>query len=138
MPATITDVARALILAATVLAGSAGCGSSTDEASVPLLTAGTVSVTSRAGTPLSISAVEPIKLGKNDLGVTAGAGVELVTVSALMPAHGHGTRPPSVERTAEGYRVKELVLYMSGRWEVRLALRAGAVEDEALITIDVP
>ena len=66
------------------------------------------------------------------------AGVEVVTVSALMPAHGHGTKPPVIERVGDEVRVKELVLYMSGRWEVRLVLRASGHEDEALLTVDVP
>lgn len=136
MPAA-ADLFRAIALAA-IVAGGAACGSET-EAETPSLRAGSVSVTSRAGSALTVSAVDPIKLGKNDLGIrTLDRGVEVVTVSALMPAHGHGTKPPVVERTADGYRVKELVLYMSGRWEVRLALRAGGRDDEALLTVDVP
>lgn len=137
MPAMITDRVRAFALVAFV-AFVPACGGSEEDPSTPTLSDGSVAVTSRAGSALTVSTAAPIKLGKNDLGITAGVGVEVVNVSALMPAHGHGTKPPAVERTADGYRVKELVLYMSGRWEVRFALRAGGAEDEALITVDVP
>lgn len=137
-PATmVTELARALALAAFVALVPA-CGGSEEDPTTPTLIDGSVAVTSRAGSALTVSTAAPIKLGKNDIGIKAGAGVEVVTVSALMPAHGHGTKPVTVERTADGYRVKELVLYMSGRWEVRFALRAGGAEDEALITVDVP
>ena len=83
----------------------------------------------------------PIQLGKNDLGVTLlTPGAELVTVSALMPAHGHGTRPPIVERDAQTgkYSVRDLILYMSGRWEVRLEVSSGGTRDDALVVVDVP
>jgi hypothetical protein len=88
-----------------------------------------------------VSTVAPIKLGKNELVVTfpSRAGSELVQASALMPAHGHGSRPPVIEPAPEGgYRVRDLILYMSGRWEVRLGLRIDGRDDEALVTVDVP
>lgn len=120
----------------------AACGSS-DDTSTPELREGTVRVQSRESTLVDVSATQPIKLGKNDLMVTfpsraGAASPELVQASALMPAHGHGSKPPTVERAGEGYRVTDLVLYMSGRWEVRFALRVDGHDDEALVTVDVP
>lgn len=117
----------------------AACSGS-DDTSTPELREGTVRVQSRDSNPVDVSATAPIKLGKNDLLVTfpARAATELVQASALMPSHGHGSKPPTVERDGEGYRVSNLVLYMSGRWEVRLALRADGRDDEAVVTVDVP
>ncbi len=128
-------------IAAVVVAlvvGTAACGSD-DATTTPELRAGSVSVMSNSGSALIVSAVEPIKLGKNDLGVAAGAGIEVVKASALMPAHGHSTNAPTIEHTPQGdYVVRQLVLYMSGRWEVRFALRRNGADDEALVTVDVP
>jgi len=127
----------ALVLAL-ALSGLAAC-SAGDDTPVPQLREGSVSVMSREQNLLEVSAPAPIRLGKNDLAVVPGrAGAELVDASALMPAHGHGTRPPTIERTAEGYRVRDLILYMSGRWEVRFSLREGGRDDEALLVVDVP
>lgn len=119
---------------------TAACAAS-DDAPTPELREGTVRVTSRESNAVDISVASPIKLGKNDLVVTfpTAPGTELLQASALMPAHGHGSRPPIIERGTDGtYRVRELVLYMSGRWEVRFALRSGGRDDEALVTVDVP
>jgi hypothetical protein len=118
-----------------VAACSASEGGSSSE-----LSAGTVRVQSRESVWVDVSTSAPIKLGRNDLVVTfpSTPGTELVQASALMPAHGHGSKPPVIERAAEGYRVSNLVLYMSGRWEVRFALRVDGRDDEALVTVDVP
>ncbi len=118
------------------------CGASEDP-DVPELEQGTVRVTSREQSVLDVSALAPIKLGSNDLAVVfssarSAAETELVQASALMPAHGHGSKPPVIEKVDGGYRVRALVLYMSGRWEVRLTLRTEGREDEALFTVDVP
>jgi hypothetical protein len=118
----------------------AACTAS-DDPGTKELREGTVQVTSRDDHPVEVSTPEPIKLGKNELVVTfpSRTGTELVQASALMPAHGHGSRPPVIERApAGGYRVRDLILYMSGRWEVRFALRADGHDDEALVTVDVP
>lgn len=135
-PARISRVLAALGFCTLTAACSAGDDTSTAE-----LREGTVRVTSRESNAVDIFTPAPIKLGKNDLVVTfpAGIGTELMQASALMPAHGHGSRPPIIERGPDGaYRVRELVLYMSGRWEVRFALRADGRDDEALVTVDVP
>ncbi len=129
-----------LLLALTFAALLGACTAS-DDTTTPELREGTVRVTSRDDNAVDVSAAQPIKLGKNDLVVVfpALASTELVQASALMPAHGHGSRPPIIERTGEGtYRVRDLILYMSGRWEVRFALRANGRDDEALLIVDVP
>jgi len=128
----------AAALAASALFLASACGGG-DDVAVPTLREGTVRVTTRDQGLVEVSTAEPIKLGKNQLRVSPSrATTELVAVSALMPAHGHGTRPVVIDRTEAGYRVSELVLYMSGRWEVRLSLREGGRDDEALLTVDVP
>ncbi|MBX3192707.1 MAG: hypothetical protein KF819_37330 [Labilithrix sp.] len=127
------------VVAACALVFLTAC-SAGEETHVPTLTEGTVRVMTREQQLVDVSTTEPIKLGKNDLLVTfpPPLAAELVRASALMPAHGHGSKPPTIERTEEGYRVRDLVFYMSGRWEVRFGIRAGEREDEALLTVDVP
>lgn len=118
-----------------------GCGADIDDAPLRALpAAGTVRVSSRDRIDVDVHAAEPIKLGKNTVVVKfpTRAGAELTAASALMPAHGHGSPAPVITREGDGYVVKDLVLYMSGRWELRLALRADAHEDEALVGVDVP
>lgn len=128
------------ILQALALCTLLAACSGSEDSSTPELREGTVRVQSRDSNVVDVSATEPIKLGKNDLLVTfpSRARTELVQASALMPAHGHGSKPPVVERAGDGYRVSNLVLYMSGRWEVRFALRVDGRDDEALVTVDVP
>jgi len=131
-------VARALVTGLVLAAAVPACSAGEDVAA-PELREGSVRVTSRAQTLLDVSTAQPIKLGKNDLRVAiTQPGVELTQASALMPSHGHGTRPPIIAPVQGGYEVRELVLYMSGRWELRLTLRHDGRDDEALLTIDVP
>ena len=82
----------------------------------------------------------PIHLGKNTLRVTFPTrDAELVPVSALMAAHGHGSPPTAIERDGETFVVRDLVLFMSGRWELHLAVRvAPDGDDEAVVALDVP
>lgn len=64
---------------------------------------------------------------------------ELVGASGLMPVHGHGfSRAPSIEKTDAGYRVGNLVFYMSGLWHVHLDLTVENQHDEVEFSIDVP
>lgn len=122
---------------------TAGCGGSDgDEAALGTL-AGTdpVRIASREGVGVEIRPAQRLELGKNTVTVTFpdDGAAELVAASALMPAHGHGSPPPKIERSTDGgFVVRDLVLYMSGRWELRLELRVQAREDEAIVAVDVP
>jgi hypothetical protein len=63
---------------------------------------------------------------------------ELTAVSALMPAHGHDTGAPDIERSEDRYSVAGLSLFMPGRWDVTLALEVQAKADRAVFSVDVP
>ncbi len=118
-----------------------GCSSSADdEAALGTLEgAGPVRIASRERVPVELRPSAPIKLGKNTIVVSfPDAAAELVSASALMPAHGHGSPAPAIEPSEDGFVVRDLVLYMSGRWELRLGLRGSAGEDEAIVAVDVP
>ena len=124
---------RSILLALALTLAACGGG---DDAPMPELREGTV----RVQIAMDVTSPGPIKLGTNEVHVAfpSAPEAELVSASALMPAHGHGTRPTTVEKTADGYRVANLILYMSGRWELRLEVRAGGRADEAWVTVDVP
>ena len=129
-------LAFGLVLAST---SAAGCSSSPDAAPVPELREGTVRVTTDRETAVDVTSLAPIKLGKNEIDVVPiQGGVELTAFSAVMPAHGHGSKPPVIEKTESGYRVRELILFMSGRWQMRLTFRHEGHDDEALLNVDVP
>ncbi len=119
-----------------------GCASSASDDAVPVLLGDApVEVSSRGGVAMEVSAVDPIKLGKNRLAVffPTAEGATLESVSALMPAHGHGSPAPIVEPTDRGYSVRDVVLYMSGRWELHFSLKVdGGADDEAVVAVDVP
>ena len=132
-------VAGACALALLLVTGACG-GSGDDEAALGTLEGdGPVRISSRERVAVEIHPSAPIKLGKNTVVVSfPETGAELVSASALMPAHGHGSPAPKIEPSTEGYVVRDLVLYMSGRWELRLGLRVDAREDEAIVAVDVP
>ena len=132
--------AGACALALLLVTGACG-GSSDDEAALGTLHGSDpVRIASRERVDVEVRPVEPIKLGKNTFVVSfpSRSGAELASVSALMPAHGHGSPAATIEPSAEGFVVRDLVLYMSGRWELRLGLRVDAHEDEAIVAVDVP
>jgi hypothetical protein len=128
----------ALALAALVLVG---CNTAADDPAQTLHGDEPVHVSSRQRIDVDVRPAAPIQLGKNSVFVQFPADVqaELATVAALMPAHGHGSQPPTIERVGtNAFVVNDIVLYMSGRWELRLGLRVGAQEDEAIVAVDVP
>ncbi|MBX3209424.1 MAG: hypothetical protein KF764_30605 [Labilithrix sp.] len=119
------------------------CGDAArDEAALGALQDdGPVRVSSRQRVDVDVRSTAPIKLGKNTVLVTfpADPRAELTSASALMPAHGHGSPEPKIARGDDGgFVVRDLVLYMSGRWELRLTLRVDEHEDEAIVAVDVP
>lgn len=120
-----------------------GCGSADDEtpALATLRDRSAVQVSSQGNVALELQAAEAIKLGRNTVFVSfpAASNVELASATALMPAHGHGSPAPKIERGEDGrYVIRDLVFYMSGRWELRLGLRHAEHADEALVGVDVP
>lgn len=116
--------------------GVGGCGAG-DEGEIPALTDGRTRLSSAKGVTLEVVAAEPLRTGANvfDVHLTNAAGTKLVSATGLMPSHGHGTRPAEVLASGDDYVVRDLVLYMAGRWEVRLGL---SNDDEALFLVDVP
>tara|TARA_R110002072_G_scaffold69483_1_gene168422 strand:+ start:2811 stop:3215 length:405 start_codon:yes stop_codon:yes gene_type:complete len=60
--------------------------------------------------------------------------VEDVSVDADMPEHGHGmTVFPSVRREGSEYVAGPMLFHMSGRWEVYVDVRRGAVTERAQV-----
>lgn len=103
-----------------------------------------LSVVSDAGLiDADVRVLAPVERGKNELFVDArphdGAGeVSLVAVRATMPAHGHEAAAATIERTANGYHASDLVLFMSGRWQIELQLQLDDQSDRAGLPVDVP
>ena len=85
----------------------------------------------------------PVERGDNELLVelapTHGAGESrLLAVSAVMPAHAHEAHAGNIQRTALGFRASELNLFMTGRWQVELALELADRSDSVSLPVDVP
>ena len=72
-----------------------------------------------------------------ELTVLGGGAATLTSASGFMPAHGHGTQAV-VERPGESYRVRDLLLFMPGRWEVSFALDVAGRADGVAFPVDVP
>jgi hypothetical protein len=68
------------------------------------------------------------------------ATTELVGASALMPVHGHGfVKQPVIDKTDDdGYRMTDVIFYMSGLWSVVLDLDVNSSDDSVEFTVDVP
>ena len=62
----------------------------------------------------------------------------LVDVRPFMPAHGHGTNMGPVEPAGAAYVLRDIVLFMPGRWEITLDFIADGVADAATFAVDVP
>lgn len=87
--------------------------------------------------------------GPNDFVVTlqaaaAGASTSkgtprLASVEAVMAAHGHHAGAPNILPDADGtFRVEQLDLFMSGRWQVTLGVELEARSDTVDFALDVP
>ena len=61
----------------------------------------------------------------------------LEEASAFMPAHGHGSNPPEILQTEDGYAIDKLVFFMSGRWEVTLNFKDRGTPDKLSFGVDV-
>ena len=85
-------------------------------------------------------ATDGLKIGKNKLRasfVSPRVGT-VVSASALMPAHGHGTEGAIVTRDGDGFLVSDISMFMSGKWEITLVLRGGEKDDNLRFYVDVP
>lgn len=90
-----------------------------------------------------MSFAEPVERGDNELLVellpTRGTGEpRLLAVNAVMPAHAHETHAGNIEATDDGFRATKLNLFMTGRWQVELALQLGERSDSVSLPVDVP
>ena len=88
-----------------------------------------------------------LAVGSHDLSVeltaltdqnSGDAGPVLVSASASMPAHGHQVSAAAISKTSSGYRVEDLDLFMSGRWQVALGVELDASSDSVDFALDVP
>ena len=118
-----------------------GCSGGADQPDNELMAGQTLDVVSPSGRATGHVRAdgERIVEGKNALLVDfEPASTELVTVSALMPVHGHGIDPPSVSKTSTGYRVTDVTFSMPGLWDVFLDVRLDGAADRIEFTVDVP
>jgi hypothetical protein len=83
---------------------------------------------------------EHLEAGRNVFSIVLEpATAELVEVSAFMPAHGHGAPQGRIVTVAVGeFRVEDVVLSMSGLWEVTADVRVGESVDQLEFSVDVP
>ncbi len=83
---------------------------------------------------VGVNTLDIIVHDKNDKDVV---GAE-ITVVPWMPEMGHGVfeKPVVQERGGGLYSVENIILIMGGRWELRLKIRTGAVEDT--VTFNFP
>lgn len=90
-----------------------------------------------------VQVVAPVQRGGNQLRVELrshlGEGeASLEAVNATMAAHGHEATAGAIEPTSSGYVVRDLGLFMSGRWEVELEVALDGQRDTLSLPVDVP
>lgn len=85
--------------------------------------------------------------GPNDFLVTLRAGADssadsaptLISVAAVMAAHGHHASAPRIVAEGEGkFHIEQLDLFMSGRWQVSLGVELDSRSDAVDFALDVP
>jgi hypothetical protein len=106
---------------------------------------GAVTATSQSGLVQAHVQFEgAVRRGDNALQVDfvalapAAATVKLVAIEALMAAHGHRANADRISIDAPPFRASGLNLFMTGRWQVELALRVDEAEDFVTFPVDVP
>ncbi len=68
-----------------------------------------------------------------------GSGVPLlVSAEALMAGHGHHAQAEHIQAEADGFRATGLNLFMTGRWQVELAVELNDAVDSISFPVDVP
>jgi len=85
----------------------------------------------------------PVERGDNELFVElrplASAGeAELLAVDASMAAHAHEAHAESIAATDAGFRVDNLDLFMTGRWQLELSVAVAGQVDSVSLPVDVP
>lgn len=86
-----------------------------------------------------------LKNGPNTLDIAvrdkAGKAVEgaELTITPWMPEMGHGVweKPVVKERSGGQYHVENVMIIMSGRWDLQVTIRKGGQEDRAVFSFDV-
>jgi hypothetical protein len=81
--------------------------------------------------------------GPNDFSITLRSAQSpvlpvLTSVEASMAAHGHRATAASIVRDGETFRVVDLDLFMSGRWQVALGVELEDSSDLVEFALDVP
>jgi hypothetical protein len=66
-----------------------------------------------------------------------GSDATLESVSAAMPGHGHTAKATSV-REKDGAFEAAIDLFMTGRWQLELALDSSSGSDRVVMAVDVP
>ena len=85
----------------------------------------------------------PVVRGDNRLRVkldaqAASGAAELVAVDASMAAHAHEAHATAIVAQDGAFEVQGLDLFMTGRWQLELALSVGKELDHASLPVDVP
>lgn len=117
-----------------------GCSSPLSAAPPPVLTSDRPMVAlNSADVDVEVRSSAPVHVGQNTFIVTFPVETaELMAASALMPAHGHGSPAPAIERDGDAFVIENIALFMSGRWELRLSVRVGDRTEEITVGVDVP
>ncbi len=137
----------AILLTLLLLLCPAAYGAEPGKSSPSPATAGRLSMTTATGAftiDLSLRG-DALAPGVNsvDLAVRdkAGKGVggAKVVVTPWMPSQGHGVwdKPEVTEQGGGKYHVENIKIALEGRWELKVSIRSGAVEDRAVFPFSV-
>ncbi len=129
-----TIVWAALTVAAAVVMG---CG--VDDTTPSDFTGGERNVSAQpSGATVAIRTDEAAVVRGRNAFVLAPFGGRVRAASGFMPAHGHGTKAPAIEVLPDGSQKVDLVLYMSGRWEVSFELDRNGASELLRLDVQVP
>ena len=84
-----------------------------------------------------------IARGPNDFSITLRAAEspalpQLISVEATMAAHGHHANAAGIVSDQGTFRVRDLDLFMSGRWQIALGVELEDSSDLVEFALDVP
>jgi hypothetical protein len=112
--------------------------------SAPEPAATSVTVASEHGlVEADVRFVGPVARGDNELFIalhprTTMDGAELLAVDASMAAHAHEAHAGSIAVSDSGFRVAQLDLFMTGRWQLELSVAVADQIDSVSLPVDVP